>query len=722
MAAQLFRETSGGQNSALVRVKSFVQGGRTFAYLSPYMKQRFWLFVIGMTLLKLCLMGMCSSDYETKMFMPFVRSFLEHPSVNPYDAFLSAHGFVAFPYPPLMLVIESIGGLIASVAAGHLFFERLLFKLPLLLFDYLGMYFLMQLYPHRRKYIGILYFGSPMILYATYVHGQLDIIPTSLLLGAIAFLFRRGSFHLWKVAALLAASLLTKFHILAAVPLLLLYLWDKVGAKKVLGVGCMVFLLVAAAVAPVSDAAFWQGTLLNKEQGLLTEVYWRFVDMHFYLPVFALLLVYLQAYLHIRMNQDLFLSFCGLLFGVFVICLPPMPGWYVWIVPFLTVFFLQAMDNKYRNLYIYAGFNVLYWLYFLTAHHSVYVDTYFFSEDLSFLKLDSETYRSVVFTCMDGMLGFLVYELYQYGISSNLFYRRKGRPFAIGISGDSGTGKSTLLSLLTYLFGKSHVLLIEGDGDHKWERGANEWHTYTHLNPKANYLYRQAKDIVRLKRGMTVERVEYDHATGGFTAPRRVHPHKYIIISGLHAFYLPQMRQILDLKIYMDTDETLRRYWKVKRDTAKRGYSFDQILQQIEARVPDTEKYIVPQRRFADLEIRYYDRTLKDCLDMEHEVSISLQFTLSSSINSEPMLEALREFGVAVQYDFSKNLERQMICFDGENLDAAVIDFPVVVGRAIPHAEELTEAPFDRLETRDGIVLLMVLLVISHKMHTVIEE
>ena len=107
---------------------------------------------------------------------------------------------------------------------------------------------------------------------------------------------------------------------------------------------------------------------------------------------------------------------------------------------------------------------------------------------------------------------------------------------------------------------------------------------------------------------------------------------------------------------------------------------------------------------------------------MEHEVSISLQFTLSSSINSEPMLEALREFGVAVQYDFSKNLERQMICFDGENLDAAVIDFPVVVGRAIPHAEELTEAPFDRLETRDGIVLLMVLLVISHKMHTVIEE
>ena len=68
--------------------------------------------------------------------------------------------------------------------------------------------------------------------------------------------------------------------------------------------------------------------------------------------------------------------------------------------------------------------------------------------------------------------------------------------------------------------------------------------------------------------------------------------------------YLPQTRKYLDLKIYMDIDEQLRRYWKIQRDMKHRGYSEQKILQQVEERMQDAEKYIYPQRDYADMRIR----------------------------------------------------------------------------------------------------------------------
>ena len=53
---------------------------------------------------------------------------------------------------------------------------------------------------------------------------------------------------------------------------------------------------------------------------------------------------------------------------------------------------------------------------------------------------------------------------------------------------------------------------------------------------------------------------------------------------------------MIDFKIYIDTDESLRRHWKILRDTKKRGYSTQKILEQIEARMVDAVKYIYPQK------------------------------------------------------------------------------------------------------------------------------
>lgn len=676
----------------------------------------FRYFLLAVILLKLVCMGLFSSDYERLLFMPFVDSFLADISQNIYENFYHGHEVVAFPYPPGMLAIVSLGAILKGWANSP-FLAQLLFKLPLLLFDLLGLYFLLQLYPARRKYIGILYFASPIILYAVYMHGQLDIIPTALILGAIVYIFRPGVKNEIIFALLLTLSLITKLHILAVIPLIGIYLLKQRDYRRLLIMLGMIVSVGSIVILPFcSSDIFWQSIFFNKEQSLLTKVYISFVDMKLYLPILALLIVYLQAYMLRVINRDLLISLCGLLFSVFLALLPPMPGWYVWIVPFITSFFINVADNKYKNIYLYLALNVLYIVYFLTAHASSYVDLYLGNMDLSFLKIDNAIYQNTIFTLLAGMLIYIIYELYIYGVASNLFYRRRGEPFTIGIAGDSGAGKSTLLSILERSLGKNDILLIEGDGDHKWERKAKMWDFYTQLNPKANFLYRQAKDIALLKRGTVVRRVEYDHATGKFTKEHRVAPKKYIMLSGLHAFYLPQMRRVLDLKIYMDTDESLRRFWKIKRDTTVRGYTMPKILEQIAARLADTEKYIVPQKPFADLIVSYFDDTLKDYKDMAHEVVLSLKFTLSSAINIENIDDILGAYGVKISYDFAPTLDKQTVIFSGEALASANLDFSKIMPQAIPHLEELTGADFKNLAAYEGIMELMLLLVISHKM------
>ena len=143
--------------------------------------------------------------------------------------------------------------------------------------------------------------------------------------------------------------------------------------------------------------------------------------------------------------------------------------------------------------------------------------------------------------------------------------------------------------MLAELLSEDHILNIEGDGDHRWERGDANWKEMTHLNPRANYLYRQAEDLRVLRGNNAVKRADYDHNTGTFTAKRKLMPRPYIIMCGLHSLYLPQMRQVLDMKIYLDTDESLRCYWKLGRDQGDRGHDREAVMAQIEKRRADAE-------------------------------------------------------------------------------------------------------------------------------------
>jgi uridine kinase len=232
--------------------------------------------------------------------------------------------------------------------------------------------------------------------------------------------------------------------------------------------------------------------------------------------------------------------------------------------------------------------------------------------------------------------------LYYYLIEKNIHYDFIDIKFmvilsicnTIAITGDSGSGKTTVSNILKELFHNS--FLLECDRYHKWERGNENWSNYTHLNPEANYLTKMQQDVFDLKIGNTIFQVDYDHSTGKFTDKTTIESAENIIVCGLHSLYLADTT--IDIKIFMDTDENLRIPWKIKRDIEKRGYAIEKIINQIKLREADFKKYIYPQKKTADIIINLYtDKpfTLSDFLP-EEELNVYFRIGIKNkySINS----------------------------------------------------------------------------------------
>ena len=676
---------------------------------------RFHIFIAAVFLLKIILMGLFSSDYQNILFMRFINGFLceikQGNWINPYEFYKAEPGL--FPYPPVMLAVECVGGLFSTATGGSVFFQNMMFKIPSLFFDCLGMHYLMVMFPKKRRYIALLYFASPIIIYSTYMHGQLDIIPTTLLLGAISYLTNAKRQRTLQYMLLLTLAMSCKFHIFAVLPILLVYIakrdgWAKAAIETMIPVS-----MVALCIAPFWGAGFRENVLFNSEQSVLTKITFDYLDIKIYVPIMALALVYLKTFTISRLNKDLLYSLCGILFAIFLVLIPPMPGWYVWIVPFVTIYFIDMTADRYYDVVIFATLNGLYLLYFLIAHRTEYVDLYFLERNLMWLKTDSPLVINGLFTLMTAVLAYCIYMMYQSGVASNSFYKRRNMPFAIGVAGDSGSGKSTFTGLITQIFGEKKVLVVEGDGDHRWERGNTMWEHFSHLDPKSNYLYRQARDLIQLKHNESVVRTDYDHNTGRFTKAHRIRPKPYLLLCGLHALYLPQVRNNLDLKIYMDVDETLRRYWKIQRDTAQRGYNMTAIMDQIMGRHSDAEKYIYPQKKYADIVFSYFDRGLTDCMDQKHEVNLGLKATIDLAVDLEPLIQMLTRHGISVQYEYDESLTKQSITVKGEDLEDRRLPISDIAYETIPHLDELISQPLHVDDDLHGIMAIVLLLMVS---------
>jgi phosphoribulokinase len=188
--------------------------------------------------------------------------------------------------------------------------------------------------------------------------------------------------------------------------------------------------------------------------------------------------------------------------------------------------------------------------------------------------------------------------------------------FTLGVAGDSGSGKSTFTEGIRNIFGTDLISTITLDDYHSLDREGRRKQGLTALNPKANRIDQLERDLTLLKRGVPVEKPVYNHTTGVFDPPVIFHPNKILILEGLHTLFTPMLRKYLDFTLFVDPTKAVKSDWKIRRDVKMRGYARDSVVQEIAEREPDYERYIAPQKEFADavigIDYSEYGRHLGD--------------------------------------------------------------------------------------------------------------
>ena len=178
------------------------------------------------------------------------------------------------------------------------------------------------------------------------------------------------------------------------------------------------------------------------------------------------------------------------------------------------------------------------------------------------------------------------------------------RVVLIGVAGDSGCGKSTFLRRLTDLFGEEFMTVICLDDYHSLDRKQRKEKKVTALNPAANNFDLMYEQIKALKNGQSIDKPIYNHETGELDPPERVDPNKVIVIEGLHPLYDERVRELIDFGVYLDISDEVKIQWKIQRDMAERGHTYEDILASINARKPDFTAYIEVQKQHADVVIQ----------------------------------------------------------------------------------------------------------------------
>lgn len=179
-------------------------------------------------------------------------------------------------------------------------------------------------------------------------------------------------------------------------------------------------------------------------------------------------------------------------------------------------------------------------------------------------------------------------------------------PVMVAIGGDSGTGKTTLVRGLSQIFGPDNVVHICLDDYHTLDRVQRKRAGITALNPAANDITLMEEHVWALREGRTVVKPVYDHATGTFGSPVIVVPRPIVVVRGLFPLFTERLRRAFDVAVWLDPDEELKYHWKLQRDVAQRGYTVEAVIRQIIERQEDVRRYILPQRAYADMTIRFW--------------------------------------------------------------------------------------------------------------------
>ena len=174
----------------------------------------------------------------------------------------------------------------------------------------------------------------------------------------------------------------------------------------------------------------------------------------------------------------------------------------------------------------------------------------------------------------------------------------------IGIAGGSGSGKTTLMKNLITRLGEQ-VTVLSHDNYYKRhdDMTYDERCLLNYDEPEAFDTSLMVYQLGELRRGFSVDCPVYDftvHNRSNETT--KIVPERVIIVEGILIFENKELRDLMDVKIFVDTDADIRLCRRIKRDVNKRGRSMESVLKQWQQTVkPMHELYVEPSKKHADI-------------------------------------------------------------------------------------------------------------------------
>lgn len=182
---------------------------------------------------------------------------------------------------------------------------------------------------------------------------------------------------------------------------------------------------------------------------------------------------------------------------------------------------------------------------------------------------------------------------------------RENKPVIIGVTGGSGSGKTTVSrAIFEQLHGHSLLMLQEDSyyndqSDMPFEERIKT--NYDHPNAfDTELLVKQLKDLLDWK---TIEKPIYDYTEHTRSSEvEKVEPEEVIILEGILVLNDPALRDLMDIKIFVDTDDDIRIIRRIQRDIEERGRSLQSVIDQYKSTVkPMYHQFIEPTKRYADI-------------------------------------------------------------------------------------------------------------------------
>lgn len=173
------------------------------------------------------------------------------------------------------------------------------------------------------------------------------------------------------------------------------------------------------------------------------------------------------------------------------------------------------------------------------------------------------------------------------------------------MAGGSGSGKTTVISTIEKVIGTKKLALLQHDAYYKdlshlpFEERARQ--NFDHPSSLQTDLL--IEHLVNLIKGKAIQVPVYDFTQHVRTErTKKMLPRQIILVDGLFIFWEPELRRLLDIKIFVDTDDDIRLLRRLRRDIEERGRSLDSVLNQYEEFVrPMHLEFVEPSKRYADI-------------------------------------------------------------------------------------------------------------------------